>query len=164
MKTSVRGRFYFILLSCVQHPLLRPILRIAIRNALLLKSSWYWFDLFLLWFIKWWIFPLHKEIKTSFDPLCYSEKPCRRSSCGVFAFPISISMHMFKKNLVLSRSVFSLLMTNTLLLSADGISKTHVGENTSIPVKEKKIQDVGLLSKNYPTWLRKPLSLCSWEI
>lgn len=70
-------------------------------------------------------------------------------------------MHMFKKNLVLSRSVFSLLMTNTLLLSADGISKTHVGENTSIPVKEKKIQDVGLLSKNYPTWLRKPLSLCS---
>lgn len=138
MKTSVRGRFYFILLSCVQHPLLRPILRIAIRNTLLLKSSWYWFDLFMLWFIKWWIFSLPKEIETSFDPLCYSEKPCRRSSCGVFAFLISISMHMLGKKKVLSRSVFSLLMINTLLFSTDGVSKTHMEKNTSIPVKEKK--------------------------
>lgn len=138
MKTSVRNRFYFTLISCVHPPLLRPILRIAIRNALLLlKSSWYWFDLFLLWFIKWWIFPLHKEIKTSFDPFCYSEKPCRRSSCGVFVFLISISMHM-----VFSRSVFSRLMINTLLLYRWFMYiytyKTHMGKNTSIPIKKKE--------------------------
>lgn len=30
-------------------------------------------------------------------------------------------------------------MINTLLLSTDGVSKTHMGKNTSIPVKEKKI-------------------------
>lgn len=160
MKTSVRGRFYFILLSCAQHLLLWPILRIAIRKALLLKSSWYWFDLFLLWFIKWWIFPPLKEIKTSFDPLCYSEEPCRRSSCGVFSFLISISMHMLKKKKVLSRSVFSLLMINTLLVSTDGVSKTHMGEKKlAFLLRKKKFQSLGLLSKNYPTWLRKPQPL-----
>lgn len=58
--------------------------------------------LVLIWFVfaviyKVMNFSSSQGNKNIFDPFCYSEKPCRRSSCGVFAFLISISMHMLKK-------------------------------------------------------------------
>jgi len=54
-------------------------------------------------------------------------------------------MYFFK---VTSRSVFSLLMINTLLLSADDVSKTHMGRNASIP-RRKKIKSGGGISRFY---------------
>ena len=53
----------------------------------------------------------------------------------------------FLKKEVLSRSVFLLLMINTLLLSIDGISKTHMVKNSSIPIKKKKPR--GRISRSY---------------